>query len=69
MLQVASKLCENKEKVIGALFPDEMLMQQMRAAIKEAVRVLGRVDRDYPGMVPVPHDGKTWKERLFNEDN
>ena len=33
------------------------------AAAKQVRPILAKMDKTYPGMIPVPHDGKAWRVR------
>lgn len=36
---------------------------QFHVAQNAVVPILGRLDKEYPGLMPVPHDGVSWKDR------
>lgn len=65
LLALASKVCEFKDELV---FIDPIARQREYAQITPIIRdvenVLARVDQDFPGFVPVPHDGVQWAERL-----
>jgi len=39
-------------------------VEQWQALREDAEKVLARFDRDNPAMLPVPHDGVSWKDRV-----
>jgi len=39
-------------------------LAQWKALAKEAEKILARFDRDNPAMLPLPHDGLAWKDRV-----
>lgn len=62
LVQLASKaalLAEND----GATPINEMERLQFVAAADQVRPILARLDRDNPGLIPVPHDGMAWKRR------
>lgn len=65
LLALASKVCEFADELT---FIDPVARQrefaQIIPIIHETEKVLVRVDQDFPGFVPVPHDGGPWAERL-----
>jgi len=34
------------------------------SAQAQAARILARLDKEYPGFMPIPHDGIEWKDRV-----
>lgn len=38
--------------------------EQLASLRHSAMQVLARLDHDWPGMLPVPHDGLRWSERV-----
>lgn len=67
LLALASKsalLAESLEEHPNSpAFPEYMEKVQFIAAAKETRVILTRLDKEFPGMVPVPHDGVQWKDR------
>ncbi len=46
-----------------AAFPEYMERVQFIAAAQDARPILADLDEKFPGLVAVPHDGVTWKDR------
>ena len=43
---------------------DPVVNEQQKAALaKQARQALAEIDADFPGMIPVPHDGVEWRNR------
>ena len=40
-----------------------LLITQESALAQQAMQALAEIDTDYPGLIPVPHDGVTWRDR------
>jgi len=71
LIQIASKACEFEKEFIKGLAPNIAVADQVSASINQATSVLGQLDEKYPGLIPLPHDGISWKEksvRLDKED-
>ncbi len=49
-------------------FPTHMERAQFVATASEVRAILARLDKEWPGLIPVPHDGVTWKNRVENDD-
>ena len=66
LIRVASKAAENDEIIKNALLRNGLMMdsEQLAFDLHQAKRVLADLDRAYPSVVPVPHDGRTWAERV-----
>ncbi len=66
LIRVASKAAENDEIIKNALLRNGMIMdsEQLAFDLHQVKRVLADLDRAYPSVVPVPHDGVTWNERV-----
>jgi hypothetical protein len=62
LLSFAGKSAEMLEDSLKSALV-EMNMIQWVALRKEAVKVLRRLDADWPAMLPLPHDGVGWKDR------
>ena len=68
LLAIASKaalVAEDLEKYSpdNPVLADHMERVQFIASAREARAVLARLDAEFPGLVPVPHDGVQWKDR------
>ena len=65
ILSFASKSAEMLESKL----PPENIMnwRQWNALADEARPILARLDKDWPSMLPVPHDGRSWSERITND--
>lgn len=65
LIQIASKGAEFSDHMWTGLRQDQKTFEadQWRAAVKEATTVLAKIDREQPGLMPVPHDGVEWKDR------
>ncbi len=65
LIQIASKGAEFSDHMWTGLMQDQKTFEadQWRAAVKEATTVLAKIDREQPGLMPVPHDGVEWKDR------
>jgi hypothetical protein len=62
MIALASKaalLAEND----GLIPSNDMERIQFVAAAEQVRPILARLDADWPGLIPVPHDGRGWKMR------
>lgn len=66
LIRVASKVAENDEVIKNALIRNGLMMdsEQLAFDLHQVKRVLADLDRAYPSVVPVPHDGQTWAERV-----
>lgn len=62
ILSFAGKSAEMLENNLKAA-AIEMNLTQWLALRREAVKVLRRLDADWPAMIPLPHDGVGWRER------
>lgn len=65
LIQVASKAAEFEDHMWSGLMQDRKNFEadQWRAAVRQAVLTLAKIDREQPGIMPVPHDGVEWKDR------
>ena len=73
LLALASKaalVAEDLEKYSpdNPTFPTPMERAQFVATASEVRAILARLDKEWPGLIPVPHDGVTWKNRVENDD-
>ncbi|MHC4566632.1 MAG: hypothetical protein ACYTE3_12840, partial [Planctomycetota bacterium] len=48
----------------GFVFPNDVDRLQYTASGNEVAKLLARVDREAPGVIPLPHDNISWKERI-----
>lgn len=66
LIRVASKVAENDEVIKNSLLRVGQMMdsEQLGFDLHQVKRVLADLDRAYPSVVPVPHDGRTWNERV-----
>lgn len=62
LIQLCSKVCVIDPNKI--LFDTPMEMVQFVSAKDLVVPILARLDNDYPSLVPMPHDGVPWKDRV-----
>ena len=66
LISVVSKACEFEWLCVNGI--EEVgrweEAKQFKAACFEARKVLAEIDRANPGVVPVPHDGVQWKDRV-----
>jgi hypothetical protein len=66
IIQLASKACEFEWLCINGI--EEVgrweEAKQFKAACFEASMVLAEIDKANPGVIPVPHDGVQWKDRV-----
>ena len=61
---MASKACDHMDQFVAGLLPhneDEAL--QVLSMQNDCIRVLAKLETQNPGMMPVPHGGKTWSGR------
>lgn len=64
LIRVASKAAEFSVELTAALAASHPVdSDQFGFDLHQVKTVLANLDRAYPGVVPVPHDGKTWAER------
>lgn len=63
LLSLASKVCENKE-AIRATFDDPMNLAQFDVLVDRVEPVLAMADENYPGLLPLSHDGVPWRKRV-----
>lgn len=65
LIALASKTC----LLIEQDFKIESGMErmQLRAAADQVRPILAKIDKAFPGLIPIPHDGVTWKERVKDE--
>lgn len=68
LIQIASKACEFEKEFIKGLAPNIVVADQVSAAINQAIIVFGQLDETYPGLMPLPHDGISWKEKSAQLD-
>lgn len=61
---VASIACENFVDFGAGLARAEKFdeVQQVSETLHDCIRVLGKLEEQNPGMMPVPHHGETWSE-------
>jgi len=64
LIQLCSKAC-----LIDAhkITDNPIEVVQFGAAQNAVVPILARLDAEYPGLMPVPHDGVEWKNRIKGE--
>lgn len=64
LASMASKVCENHVDFYAGLFAagKEVEASQIDGMLHDCISVLGKLDRQNPGLMPVPHDGETWAE-------
>ncbi len=69
LIRVASKAAEFEDWILPGLRRNGLAVDadQLGFDLHQAKRVLADLDRAYPSVVPVPHDGKTWAERVPRE--
>lgn len=62
---MASKACEHMEPFMGGLLHEgqDVVVKELLEMQNDCIQVLGKLDRQNPGMIPVPHDGMMWAER------
>ena len=61
LIGLCSKICVVHPHKI--MFDRPMEGEQFMAAQKQVRPILKRLDEEYPGLMPVPHDGVGWKDR------
>lgn len=61
LIGLCSKACLIDQLQIT--FGSHMEGIQFVAAQEQVVPILARLDEEYPGLMPVPHDGVEWKDR------
>ena len=66
LIQLCSKACLIKPTDVRV--DNIMERTQFGAAQKQVVPILARLDNEYPGLMPVPHDGVEWKDRVASRD-
>lgn len=66
LIQIASKASEFERYMQVGMMQDgrQFEADQWKAAVTAAVEVLAKIDREQPGIVPLPHDGIEWKDRV-----
>lgn len=66
LIQIASKASEFENEMWASMMQGgkEFEAGQWRAAVRSAIAVLAKIDNQIPGIVPVPHDGREWKDRV-----
>jgi len=62
VLSFASKSAEMLEDNLKAATVP-MNMEQWRALANQVLPILARLDADWPAMLPLPHDGRSWSRR------
>ena len=70
---MASKACEFKDEFIAGMLASmdapnarwgkTRETEQVAASIEATIAVLRKLDAEHPGLLPVPHDGVSWKDR------
>ena len=66
LLAIASKaalMAEDMENLSPDAPMEPMERVQFIQAAKDTRAVLARLDKEFPGLVAVPHDGVQWKDR------
>ena len=66
VLSLASKCVEMLEDEAALLHP--VNRQQLAALAKQVRPILVRLDREWPAMLPLPHDGVCWSEREADDE-
>ena len=61
LIQLCSKACVIHPHKI--MFDKLLEGEQFTAAQKEVIPILAKLDEEYPGLMPIPHDGVPWRER------
>ena len=67
LLALASKsalMAEDMDNLSPDAPMDPVERVQFIASAKETRVILARLDTEFPGLVPVPHDGVQWKDRV-----
>jgi hypothetical protein len=66
LIALASKASEfANEFMAGMVYSNKLIeLNQVGAAIGDCFDVLGQIDRDNPGICPIPHDGRSWAQRV-----
>jgi len=61
---MASKACEHMSCFAAGLVQGEKEVDanQVISMKNDCIRVLAKLEKQNPGMMPVPHDGGTWPE-------
>ena len=52
------------EPIFHPILSNDMERIQFIAAGKNTAKILARVDREAPGLVPLPHDNIPWADRV-----
>lgn len=63
LIDLCSKVCVIRPHKIMFSSPIKIKKEQFMAAQKQVIPILKRLDEEYPGLMPVPHDGVEWKDR------
>ena len=65
LIQIASKASEFEDSMWTAMMQEgkQFEADQWRAAVRAAIQILAKIDKEHPGLIPVPHDGVEWKDR------
>lgn len=58
----AALVAEDLDNAVPVL-SNHMERVQFIALAREVRAVLARLDAEFPGLIPVPHDGVQWKDR------
>lgn len=61
ILSFASKSAEMLEEPLPP--ENRANLIQWQALSQDARKILARLDREWPSMIPMPHDGRSWSER------
>jgi hypothetical protein len=61
ILSFASKSAEMLEESLPP--KDIRNLEQWQALAADIKPILAKLDRDWPSMLPMPHDGRSWSER------
>lgn len=66
ILNLTSKACEFKDAIFKGMMSDrrDVEANQFLNACALVEPVLGKFDDENPGMLAVPHDGRTWSQRV-----
>jgi hypothetical protein len=69
-INLLSKACllaekmEDNEAIARAAFDNQIERLQFMEAAEQVRPLLAMLDRQWPGLMPIPHDGVPWKKRV-----
>ena len=70
LTSMTSKACEFAPEFIDGLSKAgrEIVGYQIEAMRDQCIKILGSLNEEYPGILPLPHDGENWTQKAEKLD-